>query len=403
MFGDSIEIKELLRLQIAQRIRGTFSHHASDPCFTVKHSYQNTFIPENSDRELRLYPAKIPELLLNWANLDSTKSRGKEDILVIDLETSGLGRGSTFAIMIGLGYFEAESFVIEQIFLPHPDSEEHSLDRLTELLDTHSLILSFNGKSFDIPILESRYIYHQIWQDIRTTEHLDLLHIARRLWKKKLPSCALETIEYYILGQMREAEWEIEGRDIPQSYMNYLMSGETFAIERIFCHNELDILHTMALFCLICDVCTYPPAQFDPRIDYLALAQLYQSQKLGEEAKEILKGFLDQGFVELNILYELGMIHKRAGDIADAKSYFAEASDWEHSAAMLEYAKLLERERDYEKALELCQRLLAKVRQSWDANPRKIEETEHRAKRLQQKLAKAKPTAGEETPAAPAG
>lgn len=402
MSSDTEEYKELLRLQLSRSIRGEYSAHDHNPYFVVKNSYQSSFRPEDSNQELKLYPNNIPEILLHWAKLDSSKIRNKEDILVVDLETSGLGRGH-YAIMIGLGYFEGESFVIEQIFLPYPDSEEHSLERLKELLDSHSLIISFNGKSFDIPLLESRYVYLQMWQNIRALEHLDLLHIARRLWKQRLASCALESLEYYILGQMRDADSDIEGRFIPDSYLDYLRYGDTHNIARIFKHNELDILHTMALFSLICEVCTYPPAQYDYRIDYLALALLYLSQKRPDEAQHILQGYLEEGYHDPAATYELGMLYKRAGDLMRAKECFAEAADCEYKAAMLEYAKILEREKDFEQAAELCDTLLIRERGCWDANPRKIEELEHRAKRLHQKLGKAKPTAGKETPAAPAG
>lgn len=384
---DTQEYKELLRLELSRRIKGKYTAHDCDPCFVVKHRYQKTYSPEYSNLELKLYPDSIPELLLNWAKLDSTKIRNKEDILVVDLETSGLGH-KHYAIMIGVGYFEAESFVIEQIFLPYPDSEEHSLERLKELLDSHSLILSFNGKSFDIPLLESRYIYLQMWQDIRALEHLDLLHIARRLWKQRLASCALESLEYYILGQMRDADSDIEGRYIPDSYLDFLTKGETHAIARIFKHNELDILHTMALFSLICEVCTYPPDQYDYRIDYLALARLYISQKHSEAAKDILKGYIEQGYHDPVAIYELGMLYKRAGELAKARECFEWGTELREEPAMLEYAKILEKERDFEQAATLCDKLLKIECERWEPNNRKIEELERRCFRLHKRLNK---------------
>ena len=114
----------------------------------------------------------------------------------MDLETTGLRSNGIFAFMIGLGYYENEQYIVEQIFLPDPEAELNSFDRLIELIKEKSLLITFNGKTFDVPVLESRLLYHQIWLNLREMEHLDLLHIARRLWKNKLPSCALETLEF---------------------------------------------------------------------------------------------------------------------------------------------------------------------------------------------------------------
>ncbi len=92
--------------------------------------------------------------MLNWANLDTSKERKKEDILFL-VETTGLRSNGIFAFMIGLGYYVNEQFIVEQIFLPDPEAEVNSFDRLLELVNEKSLLITFNGKTFDIPVLES--------------------------------------------------------------------------------------------------------------------------------------------------------------------------------------------------------------------------------------------------------
>ena len=379
----SQELKELLRESLVRQIGGEFSAHKSDPYFYTHDSYPMSTKIDN----LPLYPQSIPDLVLSWAKLDRAKERSMEDILVLDLETTGLGRGGTIAIMIGVGYYEKGEFFVEQVFLPDPDAEEHSLDRLRELVESHSLLITFNGKTFDVPVLESRLLYHQLWLDIRQMEHLDLLHLARRLWRRKLPSCALETIEYYVLGHIRDKELDIEGSDIPQSYFHYLMTGEAEMIKRIFIHNHHDILHTAALFTLICDSCAYPPpGGMDIRIDYHALAKLYQSQGEDAIAKHILVDLLAAGEIRTDVLYDLGLIYKKDSAPEEALDSFAIASDLQHPPSMLEYAKLLEKSMDYPAALKVSERLLALEKGRAMLNHKAIAAVEHRIERLLRKV-----------------
>jgi uncharacterized protein YprB with RNaseH-like and TPR domain len=378
----SAELKELLRLSLVRNIGGEFSAHESDPYFYTSEAYPMATKIDN----LPLYPEEIPDLVLDWARMDKDKARAMEDILVLDLETTGLGRGGTIAIMIGVGYYQQNEFIVEQIFLPDPDAEEHSLDRLRELVETHSMLITFNGKSFDVPVLESRLLYHQIWLDLRQMEHLDLLHLARRLWKRKLPSCALETIEYYVLGHIRDKELDIEGSDIPQSYFHYLMTGEAEMIKRVFIHNHHDILHTAALFTLICDSCAYPPlGGMDTRIDYHALAKLYQSQDRLGIARRILVDLIAAGDIRSEVLYDLGMIYKKEGATDDAMDSFGIACDLQHPPSMLEYAKALEKKKDYHAALGVAERLLQLEKGRYMLSHKTIVELEHRINRLQRK------------------
>jgi len=378
----SAELKELLRLSLVRNIGGEFSAHESDPYFYTSEAYPMATKIDN----LPLYPEEIPDLVLDWAHLDKDKTRAMEDILVLDLETTGLGRGGTIAIMIGVGYYQQNEFIVEQIFLPDPDAEEHSLDRLRELVETHSMLITFNGKSFDVPVLESRLLYHQIWLDLRQMEHLDLLHLARRLWKRKLPSCALETIEYYVLGHIRDKELDIEGSDIPQSYFHYLMTGEAEMIKRVFIHNHHDILHTAALFTLICDSCAYPLlGGMDTRIDYHALAKLYQSQDRLGIARRILVDLIAAGDIRSEVLYDLGMIYKKEGATDDAMDSFGIACDLQHPPSMLEYAKALEKKKDYHAALGVAERLLQLEKGRYMLSHKTIAELEHRISRLQRK------------------
>ncbi|MDD4224159.1 MAG: ribonuclease H-like domain-containing protein [Candidatus Cloacimonetes bacterium] len=379
----NLELRQLIRDTLRATLEGDFSAHADFPYFYTR-AFYDRFTEVDG---LPLYPQEIPEVFLQWAGLDPGQRIRPEDILVLDLETTGLGRGQTLAFMIGLGYFEAGRYVVEQLFLPEPEAEASSFDRLIELLEQRTVLITFNGKTFDIPILESRLLYNHIWLDLRAKIHIDLLHLARRLWKNKIPSCALETIEFYILGYIREKELDIEGGLIPQTYFQFLISGEAELMRRVFVHNQFDILHTAALFALICDSVGYPPAQgFDHRIDYHALAKLYLSQKNPETARAILTDLLAQDHISGDIACELGLINKKEGDLEAAESCFALASSLDHPGGMLEHAKLLEKRREYPNALELAQKLLRWHLNRPLINERQVRELEKRVLRLQNKL-----------------
>ncbi len=378
-----LDLRQLIRDTLRATLEGDFSAHPDYPYFFTR-TFYDMFTEVDG---LPLFPQQIPEIFLQWAGLEIDTEISREDILVLDLETTGLRRGQTIAFMIGLGYYEQGRYVVEQLFLPEPEAEASSFDRLSELLEQKSVLITFNGKTFDIPILESRLLYNQIWLDLRSKIHIDLLHLARRLWKNKIPSCALETIEFYILGYLREKELDIDGGLIPQTYFQFLIGGDAELMRRVFIHNQFDILHTAALFTLICDSVAYPPAHgFDHRIDYHALAKLYLSQGNRETARAILIDLLAQNILSGDIACELGLINKKEGDRDAAETCFALASQLDHPAGMLELAKLLEKRKEYDTALDLAQKLLRWHLSRPMIHAKRVSELEKRVLRLRKKL-----------------
>ncbi|MGC9361635.1 MAG: ribonuclease H-like domain-containing protein [Candidatus Syntrophosphaera sp.] len=378
----SLEIRQLIRDSLKAEIGGEFSTHKEYPYFFTREYFDELTEVEG----FPLFPKEIPDILLQWAKMDASAEWSMEDLLVLDLETTGLGRGQTVAFMIGLGYYDQGRYVVEQIFLPEPEAEANSFDRLIELLKEKQVLVTFNGKTFDIPVLESRILYNQIWLDLRSKEHIDLLHLARRLWKNKIPSCALETIEYYIMGYIREKELDIDGGQIPQTYFQYLINGDADLVRRVFVHNRFDMLHTAALFTLICDSIGYPPAQgFDHRIDYHALAKLYLSQGHRETARRILVDLMAQNHLTGDIAHDLGLLYKKEGELEEAENCFAMAAGLLHPDGMLEYCKALEKKKEFGQALVLAEKLL-----NWQLgrpmiNSRKILDLEKRIQRLKKK------------------
>jgi uncharacterized protein YprB with RNaseH-like and TPR domain len=163
------------------------------------------------------------------------------DILIFDLETTGLAGGTgTYPFLMGFGIFEKKGIRIFQYFLPEFGREISAYLDLATLWSKKNILLSYNGKSFDYPLIRNRMILNRINNPFEGYNHLDLLHIARRLWKDILPSCSLETIEEQIFYFNR---WrDIGGSLIPQAYFTFLQNGDISDIRRIIDHNQIDII-----------------------------------------------------------------------------------------------------------------------------------------------------------------
>src|SRR5206468_1922487 len=124
-------------------------------------------------------------------------------MLLVDTETTGLhGGAGTLPFVIGLAWFEGESLVVRQLFVPRPGQERPLLYRLAERLAMASVLVSFNGKCFDWPLLKARFVMNRI-AGVQALPHLDLLHCARRVFKRRLGSTRLQDLEEQVLGFTR--------------------------------------------------------------------------------------------------------------------------------------------------------------------------------------------------------
>jgi uncharacterized protein YprB with RNaseH-like and TPR domain len=175
------------------------------------------------------------------AGLDFTR------MAFLDTETTGLAGGTgTYAFLVGVGVFDEASFVIHQFFMRDFHEEPALLDALGAFLDGLEAVVSFNGKSFDLPLLETRFILARQPPRLIDAPHLDLLPTARRFWKYRLASCALSSLEAEILGVQRDHA-DVPGWQIPALYLDYARTGDGREMPRIFYHNAQDILSLVTL------------------------------------------------------------------------------------------------------------------------------------------------------------
>ncbi|MCL4782356.1 MAG: ribonuclease H-like domain-containing protein [Bryobacterales bacterium] len=168
------------------------------------------------------------------------------DWVYLDTETTGLSGGAgTFAFLIGLGYVTPDGFLVRQFFLREPAEERSVLRRIAEELERFSAVVTYNGKAYDLPLLETRYRLARSPVPFASMPHVDLLHACRRLWKLRFESCKLTHLEERVLGHERDGD--VPGFLIPSLYANYLRFGEAGSLSPVFLHNSLDIL---SLACL---------------------------------------------------------------------------------------------------------------------------------------------------------
>jgi hypothetical protein len=167
-------------------------------------------------------------------------------LVFLDTETTGLAGGTgTCAFLIGIGNVEGMKFVVRQFFLRDYPEEKAMLEALAEALEPCQGIVTFNGKTFDVPLLETRYALARMKSPLERLIHFDALHPARRLWKLRLESCKLTDLEEAILGISREGD--VPGSEIPAIYFDYLRSGDARGLQPVFYHNALDVVSLAAL------------------------------------------------------------------------------------------------------------------------------------------------------------
>jgi uncharacterized protein YprB with RNaseH-like and TPR domain len=172
-------------------------------------------------------------------------------VVFLDLETTGLAGGTgTYAFLCGMGFSSGIGFNVIQFFLEGPSKESRWLKAIDSVIPEDACLVTYNGSSFDIPLLRTRHVLARSKPAWDGLPHIDLLHHARRLYRGRLESCSLGSMERNVLGVSRSGE-DIPGYLIPEMYMRYLQTRDASRLAGVFYHNELDIVSLAALYCHI--------------------------------------------------------------------------------------------------------------------------------------------------------
>lgn len=307
----------------------------------------------------------------------------------LDTETTGLAGGSgTYAFVVGVGRITSEGFRVRQFFMRDHGEEPSLLHALAEHLAEFDVLVTYNGKTYDLPLLETRYRMSRFRPPFARMGHLDLLFGARRLWKLRFESCRLVDLEQQIFGVERQGD--LPGEMIPYVYFEYLRTREAFRLVPIFHHNAIDIL---TLACLTAIV---PHAFRSPRetplshgAELAGLGRWLREAGQMDEALALLRRAVEAGMSDdllFRTLWDIGLLEKRMGHAAAALAVFTDLGGCRNPfrvQALEELAKHYEhRERNHAMALEFTRTAL------------ELEDTEalrHREARLRRRLAVRQP------------
>ncbi|MBN1652540.1 MAG: ribonuclease H-like domain-containing protein [Deltaproteobacteria bacterium] len=221
------------------------------------------------------------EALAKLALEPRMKESALERLVIVDTETTGLAGGTgTIPFLVGLAWFEEGALQLEQLLLKNLSDETPILYRIAERLAWASLIVSYNGKSFDIPLLRTRFILNRVAMP-ELPPHLDLLHIARRVLKPRLDDLRLAQVERQVLGFYREGD--VEGGEIPDIYLRFLRGADPAILAPIIEHNANDVIALAAILGKLTQNFESVHLADDPR-DHLAYAKVASRAKDHERA-----------------------------------------------------------------------------------------------------------------------
>lgn len=306
--------------------------------------------------------------------------------LFMDTETIGLAGGSgTVAFLVGAGYFTEDGFRLDQCFMRDYDDEEPMLRYIAGLLENAEAVVSYNGKSFDLPLLRTRFIQNRLPFRGDDILHYDLVHVARRFWRRRLADCSLGNIEREVLSVRRHGD--IPSFLIPQMWLDYLDTRDAGPLKPVFYHHRNDILSLVALTAWLCQCLERPVGEsFEHTEDRLSLVRLHFKQKQYAEVIEHANAFLereDRSPLRRECLEMLALACKRLQRFVEMQQAWELVIDEFPSdiTARLELAKHHEhRTRD----LLTAEKLLDEAVERYDPAPATLA----RLERIRRKLAK---------------
>ena len=263
-----------------------------------------------------------------------------EQWLFLDTETTGLAGGTgTYAFLVGLAWWDAGGLQVEQFFMRDLDEEHSLLLELSERMARRPVLVTFNGKSFDWPLLETRYRMTRAIPSCTPKVHLDLLHPARQLWRLRLGSVRLKDLERHVLAAEACAlEWsrhdDIDSSLIPQMYFDYLRGGPAEPLAGVFRHNQMDLRGLAALAGKILTLidsgngaADAPHHTTHDPLDLYSLSRLLHRRGNPARARELYETALHVGLphpVERLAQQELAQLAKRELDYTRAISLWEE-------------------------------------------------------------------------------
>ncbi|MEM9190817.1 MAG: ribonuclease H-like domain-containing protein [Myxococcota bacterium] len=246
-------------------------------------------------------------------------------MVILDTETTGLSIASgTVPFLIGVAWFEDQSLCVQQLFLRRPGEEVPILQFLADRLRWASCLVTYNGKTFDWPLLRARYVLNRVPM-VEPPAHLDLLHCARRIYRRRLQRVRLVHLEEAVLGMCRE--YDVDGAEIPRLYLDYLRRGEAGPLTGVIEHNVNDLVALAAILAKMSRHFARVVRSDDPR-DHLSYAKLAVRSKDPVRARAFAEAAADGGGdsgVTVEALLLAATLARRRKDLPEEEQALEEA------------------------------------------------------------------------------
>ena len=300
------------------------------------------------------------KMMAEWGRANHLADGDCTNFYFLDTETTGLSGGTgTYAFLVGVGCYHENGFELVQFLMRDPTEEPALLAALNEYLSPCRALVTYNGKAFDAPLLNTRFMMQGLTSAIRELPHLDLLLLARRLWRDRLPSRTLGYIETAILGAYRTQE-EVPGFLIPQLYFDYLRSGDARPLQGVIYHNAMDVLALAALFSHTVQLLANPlELEIEESLDIVSIARLFEDLGYPDSAVQLYRLGLEKGLPEeffWETIQRLALLHRRRLEWPEALELWKKAANFGKVEAHVELAKYYEHSsRDYPEALAWTQ------------------------------------------------
>jgi uncharacterized protein YprB with RNaseH-like and TPR domain len=359
-----------------------------------------------------------------------TKGSGelRDRLIFVDLETTGLGGGAgTYAFLVGCGWFEGAAFRVRQFLLTSFAAERGLLEDVADTLGAAGSLATYNGKTFDLPLIDTRFLFHRMAASFSGLPHLDMLHPARRLWsplrrrggpysrtpQPALPgraagrpdpgepsvaagdreaTCRQTVVEQMVLGHVREGD--VSGFEIPSRYFQYVRTGDPRPLEGVLEHNRLDLLALAMLTANAANLLQEGAAGARTAREALGLGRLYERGDLIAEARACYSRAADESSFEADALTRAEALRAHGVLCRRARQFDEAATAWRRILALRTCPAHIAQEATEALAVHHEHRLrdLRAARQfaiqtlQFNSSATRVEAVHHRVARLDRKL-----------------
>ncbi len=352
-------------LDIAEHLDGSWKQTPSGKLVRVEKTYPCFY--SHGDHSFETLSALSGQAVALLAGNPALADFSLQSTLFLDTETTGLAGGAgTYPFLIGAGYFESDCFRLVQFFLPDFESEHAFLFDFAEFVTGvetagFQYLVTFNGKTFDLSLLENRFVLQRLENPCQPLLHLDLLHPCRLLWRGRFEDCCLQTLERNVLNYNRCPD--LPSSLIPVSYFNFLHWGEFGTLSEVLEHNRKDVISMAILLGIAAQ--SVDVSDMAPAVDSLSLARFHFRRGRLSHAAGFLEKSLEDDRCARNraeAMFNLARLRRRLGQDETALDLCFALIREDATApleAFEEAAKILEhRKRAFQEALDLVSRAL---------------------------------------------